>query len=90
MDDTRDKPSGCEFVLVEHDEKQAIYETWVGLSVPSHGFHRYMLDSGDCNRIDTPRQTACDLSIATRIGGMITRAIEEEGELPERITREYW
>ncbi len=81
---------GFELVLKERDDKQAIYETWVTLSQQAHGFHRYEIDKGVCHRIDKSRLSDCDMSIANRIAGAITRAYRERGELPERITREYW
>ncbi|GAA1397754.1 hypothetical protein [Luteococcus peritonei] len=81
---------GFELVLTEHDDKQAIYETWVALSTDSHGFHRYIISTGVCERLDKTKPTECDLSLATRIAGVINRAVEQTGQLPERITREYW
>lgn len=82
--------TGFELVLKEADDKQAIYETWVQLSSQTHGFHRYVIDQGICHRIDKPRPTNCDLSLASRIADAISRAYREQGRLPERITREYW
>lgn len=81
---------GFELVLVEHDDRQAIYETWMGLSEPRHGFHRYELATGACTRIDVDRATSCDLSVANKIAAVIRRAVEEQGGLPERIERPGW
>ena len=82
---------GFQLVLIERDDRQAIYETWVRLSTEVHGFHRYSLDTGTCERIDKPRPTSCDLSVANRMGSVIKRAIEGHGgDVPDRIEREYW
>lgn len=79
-----------EMVLTERDDTHAIYEAWVRISSETHGFYRYTFATRACERIDVARPTACELSVATRVGQQITRAIDELGELPERIARRYW
>ena len=51
---------GFELVLTERDDKQAIYQTWVSLSSNLHGFHRYIIGQGVCERLDKTKPTECD------------------------------